>query len=258
MKLAVSGKGGVGKTTLAAYLALALERRGFATLAIDADPAPSLGPALGLSGEAMTAIVPISEDADLVSSRTATGYAGVFNLSVPVDDLIRERAVRTPSGVGLLVMGTVTSAGGGCVCPAAAVVRALLRRLIVNEQQAVVVDLEAGLEHLGRGTASGVDMLFVLVDGSTASCTVAGRIRELAGDLGIRHIRLVGSRLTDRETVEAAKACADRLGTRLFAEIPYDAGVARAGREGEPAPADSAIAAVVDDLLERSLREAGP
>ncbi|NLX48479.1 MAG: AAA family ATPase [Methanospirillum sp.] len=256
MKIALSGKGGVGKTTIAALLAAGLARRGYATLAIDADPAPNLGPALGLPAAEAERIVPIAEDADLVAMKTDTGYAGVYNLSFPVDDLIRERAVMTPSGAGLLVMGTVRAAGGGCTCPAAAVVRALLRRLVVGEHQAVVLDLEAGLEHLGRGTAAGVDLLLVLVDGSAASCAIAGRIRDLARELGIPRTALVGSRLSGDEGVAAATDCADRLGMPLIGVVPDDPGVAGAGRAGGPVPADGPTAALADDLLELILAEA--
>jgi CO dehydrogenase maturation factor len=255
MKLALSGKGGVGKTTLAALLATALVRRGYETLAIDADPAPNLGSALGLPADEAERLVPIAEDADLVAARTATGYAGVYNLSFPVDDLIRDRAVMTPAGAGLLVMGTVRAAGGGCTCPASAVVRALLRRLVVGERQAVVLDLEAGLEHLGRGTAASVDLLLVLIDGSAASCAVAGRIRDLAHELGIPRIAVVGSRLSGDAAIGAATDCAGRLELPLLAVLPDDPAVARAGREGRPVPADGASAALVEALLDEILAE---
>jgi CO dehydrogenase maturation factor len=256
MKLALSGKGGVGKTTLAALLAAALVRRGYATLAIDADPAPNLGPALGLPAAEADRIVPIAEDADLVAAKTTTGYAGVFNLSFPVEDVIRDRAVMTPSGAGLLVMGTVRAAGGGCTCPAAAVVRALLRRLVVGERQAVVLDLEAGLEHLGRGTAASVDLLLILVDGSAASCAVASRIRDLARELGIPRVFLVGSRLTDDNAAGAARECGTRIGLPLLAAFPDDPGVARAGQAGAPVPTDGATARFAEGLLDRILAEA--
>ncbi len=256
MKLALSGKGGVGKTTLAALLAAALARRGYATLAIDADPAPSLGAALGLPAAEADRIVPIAEDADLVAAKTATGYGGVYNLSFPVEDVIRDRAVMTPAGAGLLVMGTVRSAGGGCTCPAAAVVRALLRRLVVGERQAVVLDLEAGLEHLGRGTAANVDLLLVLVDGSAASCQVAGRIRDLARELGIPRLALVGSRLAGDGAVASATDCAARLDLPLLAVFPDDPDVTRAGQEGRPVPTDGATATLVEALLDGILAEA--
>jgi len=256
MKLALSGKGGVGKTTLAALLAAMLVRRGYATLAIDADPAPNLGAALGLPAAEAERIVPIAEDADLVESKTATGYSGVYNLSFPVEDLIRDRAVMTPAGAGLLVMGTVRAAGGGCTCPASAVVRALLRRVVVGEHQAVVLDLEAGLEHLGRGTAANVDLLLVLVDGSAASCAVAGRIRDLARELGIPRVALVGSRLMGDAATGSARACAERLDMDLLGAIPDDPDVARAARAGEPVPTNGDTARFAEALLDRILAEA--
>jgi len=256
MKLAVSGKGGVGKTTLAALIGRSLARRGYATLAIDADPAPNLGVALGLRPEVADRIVPIGEDADLIASKTATGYAGVYNLSFPVDDVVRSRAVPTPSGPDLLVMGTVRAAGGGCTCPSAAVIRALIRRLVVGERQAVVLDLEAGLEHLGRGTAAGVDLLLVLVDGSAAACGIAGRIRSLATELGIPRVALVGSRFEPGAGEAAVIACAERLKMPLVALLPVDPAVALAGREGRAVPDDGPTAERVEGLLDLLLGEA--
>ena len=255
MKLALSGKGGVGKTTLAALLAAALVRRGYATLAIDADPAPNLGGALGLPAVEAERLIPIAEDADLVAAKTGTGYPGVYNLSFPVEDVIRDRAVMTPTGAGLLVMGTVRAAGGGCTCPAAAVVRALLRRLVVGERQAVVLDLEAGLEHLGRGTAASVDLLLILVDGSAASCAVAGRIRDLARELGIPRLALVGTRLAGHDGIAAAADCAARLDLPFLAAFPDDPAVAAAGRAGLPPSGDGPTARLADALLDRVLAE---
>lgn len=254
MKLALSGKGGVGKTTLAALLAAALARRGYATLAIDADPAPNLAAALGVPAEEADSIVPIAEDTELVAAKTETGYAGVYNLSFSVEDVIRERSLPTPSGAGLLVMGTVRAAGGGCTCPSSAVVRALLRRLVVGERQAVVIDLEAGLEHLGRGTAQSVDLLLVLADGSAAACAIAGRIRDLARELGIPRVALVGSRLAPGAD-EPLAACASRLGLLLLAAFPEDPAVALAARNGDPVPTGGATGALAEALLDRLIAE---
>jgi len=132
MKVAVSGKGGVGKTLIAAGLAYSLARKGFKTIAIDADPSPNLALTLGLSSEDARGIVPISENKQLVEAKTSTGYAGVFRLTFTVDDIVRDYAVQTPFGVNLIVMGTVRSVGAGCTCPANAVVRSLLRHLVVD------------------------------------------------------------------------------------------------------------------------------
>jgi CO dehydrogenase maturation factor len=149
--VAVSGKGGVGKTLIAAGLAYAFVNKGFKTIAIDADPSPNLALTLGLSPEEAMKIVPISENKQLVESKTSTGYAGVFRLTFTVDDIVRDYSVKTPFGVSLIVMGTVRSMGSGCTCPANAVIRSLLRHLVVERDEAVVLDMEAGVEHIGRG-----------------------------------------------------------------------------------------------------------
>jgi CO dehydrogenase maturation factor len=126
---------------------------------------------------------------------------------------------------------------------------------VVNERQAVVLDLEAGLEHLGRGTAGGVDLLLVLVDGSATSCAVAGRIRDLARELGIPRIALIGSRLMGDPAVGSARACAERLDMDLLVAIPDDPDVARAARAGEPVPANGDTARFAEALLDRVLAE---
>src|SRR4030065_1097913 len=159
MKIAVSGKGGVGKTLIAAGLARGFAARGLKTIAIDADSSPNLASTLGLSVEEARKIVPISENKELVESKTGTGYSGVYRLTFTVDDIVQEYSVRTPFDLNLVVMGTVRSMGSGCMCAANAVVRALLRHLVVERTEAVVLDMEAGVEHLGRGTGKQVDAI---------------------------------------------------------------------------------------------------
>ncbi|MBS7637252.1 AAA family ATPase, partial [Candidatus Bathyarchaeota archaeon] len=164
MKVAVCGKGGVGKTLVAGGLAYAFAKKNFKTIAIDADPSPNLALTLGLSSDEASRILPISENKQLIEAKTGTGYAGVFRLTFTVDDIVREYAVMTPLGVNLIVMGTVRSVGAGCTCPANAVVRSLLRHLIVERGEAVVLDMEAGVEHMGRGTARHVDVMLIVAD----------------------------------------------------------------------------------------------
>jgi CO dehydrogenase maturation factor len=138
-------------------------------LAIDADPAPNLALTLGISLEEAKKIVPISENTQLIESKTQTGIAGVYNLSFSVEDIIDNFSVKSPYGINLLVMGTVRSAGAGCMCPANAVVRALLHHLLVKRDEAVVMDLEAGIEHMGRGTAEYVETMLIVTDPSLKS-----------------------------------------------------------------------------------------
>jgi CO dehydrogenase maturation factor len=169
MKVAVSGKGGVGKTLLAGGLACGFAERKYKTIAIDADSSPNLALTLGLTAEEARKIKPISENKELVESKTDSGYNGIYNLNFRVDDIVKEYSVPTPLGVNLIVMGTVHSMGAGCMCAPTAVIRALLRYLVVETDEAIVLDLEAGVEHIGRGTARQVDVLLIVADSNMKS-----------------------------------------------------------------------------------------
>jgi CO dehydrogenase maturation factor len=233
MKIAVCGKGGVGKTLISGGLARGFVERGLKTMAIDADSAPNLALTLGLSVEEARKIVPISENKELVESKTSTGYSGVFRLSFTVDDVVREYSIDTPLGVNLIVMGTVQSMGSGCMCAANAVVRALLRHLIVERNEAVVLDMEAGVEHIGRGTAGHVDSLLVVVDSNLKSLEIAKHIRDLAAGAGMKQVYLVGNRVMDEAQKEAIEGFAEKNGLSILAMIPFDREVIEAEMRGD-------------------------
>ena len=180
MKIAIAGKGGVGKTVLAGCIAWSLARDGFTTLAIDADSSPNLALSLGLSQEEAARIIPISENEELIKKKTGTGFSGVYNLNFSVDDIVRDYSMPTPAGVHLLVMGAVKSMGEGCACPGNTLIRALLRHLVVERDEAVVLDMEAGLEHIGRGTAEAVDWMLVVSDANKKSLITAATIARIA------------------------------------------------------------------------------
>ncbi len=195
MKLAVTGKGGVGKTTVVAGLARVLTDRRQKVLVIDADPASNLALALGIPRDQR--LQPISEMKELIEERTETkpgSMGGFFKLNPRVDDL-PEKYYLEKDGIRLMVMGTVQKGGGGCVCPENVLVRALVSHLLLRKGDAVILDMEAGVEHLGRATASAVDQLIVVVEPGRRSLEVAGKIRKLAGDIGLRNIRLVGNKV---------------------------------------------------------------
>ncbi len=154
MKLAVSGKGGVGKTTLVALLSRYLVAKGKEVIAVDADPDANLASALGL---AHIPITPISQMKEFIEERTGSkgGYGSYFKINPEVGDL-PERFSIVDNGLRLMVMGGVPSGGSGCICPESAMLRALMTHLLLHRDQFVLLDMEAGIEHLGRATARAV------------------------------------------------------------------------------------------------------
>jgi CO dehydrogenase maturation factor len=253
MKIAVSGKGGTGKTFLAGTLAARFATGGHPVLAIDADPSPNLAVTLGLTLEEAGKIVPVAENGELIRLKTGTEYSGVFRLTFTVDDIIEKHAVPTPSGAHLMVMGTVRSMGSGCTCPAHSVIKALLRHLIVERDEIVILDMDAGIEHLGRGTAEHVGTMLVVSDANRKSLEVAGTICRMAQDSSIRQIGLVGNRITGPEQEQVLRMFAEKNGIPLLAMIPFDQGVFDNGVNGTPvdesrSPAIRAVANLVTRL----------
>ena len=259
MKVAVSGKGGVGKTLIAAGLARGFAERGFKTMAIDADSSPNLAITSGLTAEEARKIVPISENKELVESKTGTGYSGFYRLSFTVDDIVREYSTATPFGVNLIVMGTVKAMESGCMCAPNAVIRAMLRHLIVERNEAVVLDFEAGVEHIGRGTARQVDALLIVADSNLKSLEIAKHIHDLAANAGMQKLYLVGNRIMNEKQKEAVKRFAEKNGLSILAFIPFDAEVIEADMLGETPlknkeiTAVSAIDNICDVLLNKNI-----
>ena len=256
MKVAVSGKGGVGKTLVAGGLASGFALRGFKTIAIDADSSPNLALTLGLSIEKARKIMPISENIELVESKTSTGYSGVYRLSFTVDDIVRDYAVSTPFGVNLIVMGTVKAMESGCMCAPNAVIRALLRHLIVERNEAVVLDLEAGVEHLGRGTARQVDALLIVADSNLKSLETAKHIHDLASRAGMKQLYLIGNRVMNEAQKEAVSGFAQKNGISLLKLIPFDSKVTEADMLGETPLMHKEIEAVsaIDNICDILLK----
>ena len=224
MKIAVSGKGGAGKTTLAALAAAELVRRDVSVTAIDADPNPTLAPCLGITETP----VPLLEMSDEIEARVGSG---VIRLNPRVDDLVDKIAVGR-DGLQLIVAGGPARGGAGCACPQSVLLRQLLEHVIVGLEEAVIIDLEAGLEHLGRRTAHAADALLVVVDPTNASVETAQRIARLAADIELRRVALVANRIVDPTDVAFIK---ERLsGLELIGEIPYSREVLAAGETVPP------------------------
>lgn len=196
-KIAVSGKGGVGKTTLASLLAYLLAESGHTVYAIDADPNPTLAQALGFSPTSLAQLTPIVDMADLIAERTGArpgDVGGYFTLNPRVDDIPARFSV-AHRGIHLMQMGTVRGPGTGCVCPENTMLRALVTHLLLREPETVIMDMVAGLEHLGRGTASAVDVMAVVSEPGQRGVTVARDIITLARGLGIPKVWVVGNKV---------------------------------------------------------------
>ncbi len=198
MKVAFTGKGGVGKSTISGLLSRMLRDGGEKVLAIDADPDMNLGMVLGLPDPDIT---PIIEYKELIAERTET-EAGkpspFFKMNPKVDDIPETYWVEH-EGIRLLVMGTTHRGGGGCACPENAFLKSLLSHLVVGRNESVVLDMEAGIEHLGRGTAVGMDVMCVVVEPSLTSIETAGRIHKLSRDIGIKKVVLIGNKIESEE-----------------------------------------------------------
>ena len=243
-KIAITGKGGVGKTFIAGTLACTYAASGFKTIAIDADTSPNLALTLGMSPEDAGRILPIAENESLIKEKTKTDYPGVFKLSYTVDDIITSQASLTPCGVRLLVMGIVRTMGSGCACPAHNLIRTLMSHLIVERDEIVILDMEACVEHLGRGTAKNVDIMLIITDAHQASLVTAGRIADLAGPAGIPRIAYVANRVTGPEVADRIGTAAREHGVPVIASIPYDQEVVTSGMMGV-SPAQSGTFAAV-------------
>jgi len=231
LKLAIGGKGGVGKTTMASLLARLLSDRGMKVIAIDADPVSNLAAGLGI--DETEPITPIAELSDLIAERTGATpgtMGGFFKLNPKVDD-IPERFSRERDGVKMLVMGTVQTGGSGCICPESTILKALMQHLVLYRDEVVLMDMEAGVEHLGRATSKSVDALLVVVNPGKRSRVAAEKIRKLGLDLGIDRILVVGNRI--RNEADKKLVAESMEGFEVIGYIPEHDEIIDSDREGK-------------------------
>jgi CO dehydrogenase maturation factor len=239
MKLAVSGKGGVGKTTFSALLIRTLNEQGKHVLAIDADPDANLAAALGIpDGDKIT---PIADMKELIFERTEAkpgSIGGFFKLNPKVDDLPDALSAKL-GNIKLMRLGGVQKGGSGCICPESTLLRALVMHIVLARDEVVVMDMEAGIEHLGRATASAVDKLIVVVEPGRRSMDTAGHIQKLASEIGVKNIVLVGNKIRTQKDQDFLQHNLKNFTFLGF--IPYDDALIEADVDGI-SPFDSASA----------------
>ena len=231
MKVAITGKGGVGKTTLSSTLARLYADEGRTVLAADVDPDANLGLALGLSQEEVDEIIPISKMRDLAKERTGASDDNKFYKLNPYVADIPEKYAKSINGVKLLVMGTVDLGGSGCVCPEHVMLKSILSALTYRKNDVVVMDMEAGLEHLGRGTAANMDQFIVVIEPGSRSVQTYHNVKRLANDLGVKRVRVVANKIRDErdeQFVRNAIPAEDLLGC-----IHYNPEIMDADRNGK-------------------------
>lgn len=249
MKIAISGKGGVGKTTIMAMLAEQLKNEGKEVLLIDADSSPHMAQTIGV--ENVEAIKPIAEMKDLLAERSGKVEGSPFyNINPQVDDLMGKFMIEK-DGIKLMVLGAIESGNTGCACAENTVLKRLLTKLLLLPTQVVLLDMEAGVEHLGRGTIAGVDRLLIVVIPSKSSVRTALKIKKLAADVGIKNISFVGNRVLDEEDKEFLT---DALGEEPVTYFPDSPAILKTERKGQPVTGAinevrSAVSSLINNII---------
>jgi CO dehydrogenase maturation factor len=258
MRIAIAGKGGSGKTTISGTLARLLARRGRQVVALDGDTNPNLAQVLGLSREEVAELSPLPTDL-LVRREDADGKP-YTELAYPAEEVVERFGREAGDGVRLLLMGCVDHAGVGCKCRPHAIARTMVAGLLAYDgasQGDLVVDMEAGLEHLSRGTMRNVDVLFAVAEPYYRSLETARRVCELAAELGIGRVAVVANKARDEHEAAAIRSYVESHGLRLAGEVPFDEAVLRADHAasglldvgGDEAPAVRALERLADSLV---------
>ncbi len=257
MKIAIAGKGGVGKTTLSGMMARYLAEEGYTVLAIDADPDANLASALGFPSELLKDVTPLAEMTPLVEERTGAQkgtFGGVFKLNPKVDDLPDTYSV-THHGVKLLILGNIPQAEGGCFCPENVLLKGLLHHILVGRDEVIIIDMEAGLEHLTRGSTKHVDAFIIVVEPGQRSIATANQIWRLAKNLGVPKVYGVGNKVTapdDQALIEKGLTEVPFIG-----HISFNQKIVEADKQGiSPYDLNGAIKNEVKAIIERLRGEA--
>ena len=238
MKIAIAGKGGVGKTFIASTLSRLLSRDGFNVLAVDADPNINLGYSLGVPSEINEKIIPLSDNEELVKEKTGISpteaLGAMFNMTPTVNDIVDRFGVNAPDQVKLLVMGTVKGGDTGCMCGSNALLRVLVQHLLIQRKDILIMDMVAGLEHLGRGTARRMDAMIVVLEPRMKSVDTMKRILKMANEIEVREILAIGNKVASETERRFIQEKMKEQNVPVIAYIPYDTNVAEADMRGTP------------------------
>ncbi len=234
MKIAITGKGGTGKTTIAAVLAHIFKKDGYEVLAVDADPDANLAEALGAEEEQLTLLTPISAQRKLIQDRTGAKpqqFGQLFKLNPTVND-IPDNFCISVRDIKILVMGSIKNGGGGCACPENILLKSLLSEIILNRREVIIVDMEAGIEHLGRATAQSIDIMLIVVEPGQRSIRTAETILKLGGQIGIEKFGIIGNKIQSKDqALWIQKQFAQIL---YMGSISYSPLIGQSDRDGLP------------------------
>jgi CO dehydrogenase maturation factor len=253
LKIAITGKGGVGKTTLAGLLARLYAADGKKVLAVDADPDANLASSLGISPEIASKALPLAEQSDMIEERTGSRPGtpgGMFSINPKVDDIPDAYGIQH-EGVRLLVMGKSKEAAAGCYCPEHVLLRRLISHLILRSDEVVILDMEAGIEHLTRGTASGVNAFIVVVEPGQRSLQTARHVESLATGLGIKDVFIVGNKI--RQDADKAFIVKHLTGMKVLGFMSYSDDTVKADLDGRSAYDASPRAVVEAKVIKAAL-----
>ena len=253
MKIAIIGKGGSGKTTLAATLARLLARRGFSVLAIDDDPNPNLGMALGVARSELAAGHNLPRSI-LVERADASGETQIVGLAEPIQAISSQHGITAPDGVTLLTNVQIEHGGGGCLCGEHITVRDMLGYMVEQDDQYTILDMEASVEHMGRGTPRYADVLLMVTEPYYRSLETTGRLAPLARDIEVKQMYVVANKVRGARDEEAIRRYCSERGLDVLAVLPFDEEVVEAESSGRPildADPASAYVRVVEQLQEK-------